>query len=239
MRRFFWKDIKTDNVIKGEEAGHISRVLRMRANDRILVFDGSGKDYLCEITNCGKNEVEVEIIEEFKNDKKLDFSLTLYQSVIKKDNMELALQKAVEIGADSFCAFISERTVKRPDDIKKITDKYERTAKEAAKQCGRALIPKIGFLNSIKELEQRVKKHELCLIAYENEDGLSIKNALKDTKAKDIAIIIGPEGGFEKEEVELLKNAGAVSCGLGKLILRAETAAIATMAMIVYEKMEI
>lgn len=238
MRRFFFKHIRKPTVcIRGEEARHILKVLRMAEGDRFILFDGSGIDYPCEIKSTGPDYLEARVGDGILSEKGPDVRITLYQSMLKRDNMDLVLQKATELGISSFVPVIAARCVKRPDDPGKVFSKFEKTATEAAKQCGRSRIPQIGEMTELKKLPDCIKKHELVLLAYENGD-ITIKNRLQNGRSADIGVIIGPEGGFEPAEVQLLTEAGALACSLGNLILRAETAAIAAVSMVLYEKME-
>jgi 16S rRNA (uracil1498-N3)-methyltransferase len=238
MRRFYIQTIVKPQVhIQGGEARHMLRVLRMKEGDSFILFDGSGTDYPCRIERAGGDELIASVGEGIRSDREPAVCITLYQAVLKKDNMDLVLQKGTELGIAGFVPLLSARCVKRPDDPGKMAVHLEKTAREAAKQCGRSQMPDIGKLIELNELKEHIKKHELMLLAYENEE-VPLKAKLAGRDFSDIGIIIGPEGGFEPEEVKALADAGAAVCGLGKLTLRAETAAIAAVAMILYEKTE-
>ena len=239
MRRFFSEKIEKPTVcIRGQEARHMLRVLRMEAGDRFVLFDGSGYDYPCEIESVGADYLVALVGDAALSDRELAVRITLYQAMLKRDNMDFILQKATELGIAEFVPVITARCVKRPEDAGKLTEKFERTAKEAAKQCGRSKMPVIGELTDIKKLKDIIIKHETVLLAYENAK-IPIKKRLQTGLSRDIGLIIGPEGGFEPEEAQVLTDAGAIDCSLGKLILRAETAALAAVSMVLYEKMEI
>lgn len=241
MRRFFKQDIAGDTVrITGQEAKHISRVLRMQEGDMLILFDGSGTDCLCRIAGIGADYVEAAVEERKESDKELPVRITLYQAVIKSDHLDYAVQKCTEAGVFAFVPFLSGRCVKRPDEksAKKLVERENRIAMEAAKQCGRARIPQVEDVVSLDEAVKRLAaKPGLKLVAYENERKTTIKELLQKNAEKEIHLFIGPEGGFSEEEIGLLEGAGVRPCSLGKLILRAETAGVAAAAMIQYETM--
>lgn len=237
MRRFFVNDITDTAVVTNEEARHMCKVLRLKKGDEVVLFNGSGYDYISVIKNISDKQVELEVKQKTENTKKLPFSLTLYQSFIKKDNMDFVLQKATELGIDRFVCFNSSRTVKIPGNKDKVLERYNKIAVEAAKQCGRATVPIVEFAENSKDVSQRIGNHDIFLFAYEKES-VNIKKCLAQKDFNDIAVVIGPEGGFEEDEARMFIEGGAVSCSLGNLILRAETAGIAACSMIIYDKME-
>jgi 16S rRNA (uracil1498-N3)-methyltransferase len=209
----------------------------MKEGDAFILFDGSGTDYPCRVESIADGELIAAVGQGIPGGREPAASITLYLAMLKKDKMDWALQKATELGVARFVPILTARCVRRPDDKQKLAARFEKTAKEAAKQSGRSSIPEIGELTDIFDLEKQIKKHGAMLFAYEKED-VSIKKRLAGRREGDIGIIIGPEGGFEPTEAAALEKAGATPCGLGKLILRAETAAVAAVSMILYEKME-
>lgn len=241
MRRFYWPDISGKHItIKGQEAKHISRVLRMQQGDMLILFDGSGTDYSCVITEMDEDGVMVRVGEKKKSNKELPVQITLYQAVIKSDHLDYAVQKCTEAGVHAFVPFLSERCVKRPDakSAGKLVERENRIALEAAKQCGRSFVPTVGNLVMFKKAVEDIRqKSGFKLVAYENEERTTIKKVLENQVVNEISLFIGPEGGFTEEEIHMLGEAGVVSCSLGKLILRAETAGLAAAAMIGYEYM--
>lgn len=241
MRRFYWPDISGEYItITGQEAKHISRVLRMQQGDMLILFDGSGVDYFCTVTETGEDGVMVRQEGKKESDKELPVQITLYQAVIKSDHLDYAIQKCTEAGVHAFVPFLSERCVKRPDtkSAGKLVVRENRIALEAAKQCGRSYVPAVGNIATFKEAVEDIKqKNGLKLVAYESEKHMTIKKALGNQRANEISLFIGPEGGFAEGEIRMLGEAGAISCSLGNLILRAETAGLAAAAMIGYEYM--
>lgn len=238
MRRFFIEAVSRPRVhIRGEEARHMQKVLRMKEGDSFILFDGSGTDYPCVIETTGPEGITAGVGEGKASGLEPAVRVTLYQAMLKKDNMDMVLQKGTELGIAGFVPLLTARCVKRPDDKEKLSARLQKTAREALKQCGRSKMPAIGALLELKALKEHIKKHEIMLLAYENEES-TVKGKIYGRGYSDIGIIIGPEGGFEAEEARVLADAGAIVCGLGKLTLRAETAAIAAVSMILYEKME-
>ena len=241
MRRFYWPDITGKHItVTGQEAKHISRVLRMQEGDMLILFDGSGIDYYCTLTGNDADSISVAVVEKKESGKELPVQITLCQAVIKSDHLDYAIQKCTEAGVRAFVPFLSERCVKRPDakSAGKLVERESRIAMEAAKQCGRSYVPKVGDIVTLeKAAEELQNKNGLNLVAYESEEHRTIKEALREQRCREIFLFVGPEGGFTREEVRLLEEAGAVSCSLGELIFRSETAGLAAAAMIAYEYM--
>ncbi len=234
MRRFFAENISVGETrLCGQEAAHISRVLRMKQGDCVTLFDGSGTDYAARIVAADAESVLLEVSggEYSQNEPAVD--ITLCQAIIKHDHFEYAIQKCTEIGVKRFVPFVSERCVKQPKSPERFLERARRVALEAAKQCGRSLVPAVGDIVDIAELSNYIEG-KYTLLAYEGEKQRSIKRELQ-TAPSEITVIIGPEGGFSAEEAELLTRAGARSVSLGRLILRAETAGMAAAAMTMYE----
>lgn len=241
MRRFYSEKQITegDFKISGEEAKHISRVLRMQAGDMLVLFDGSGYDFLAKIVDISPEEVTVEVSNKQYSTQEPQVAVTLYQAVIKSDHMDYVTQKCTELGVSEVVPYLSARCVKRPDKkaAEKLRERQQRIAKEAAKQCGRSCIPVVRELTTISLIAKEIRE-SFTLLAYEDEKKKNIKQCLQEGISQKISVIIGPEGGFEPDEVAILKESGACVCTLGNLILRSETAGAAALAMIGYELME-
>lgn len=230
MRRFFASEEREGMlVLSGDEAGHVSRVLRGRVGDKILVML-EGEECECEIAQIAGGEVLARALQrrECAGDPKK--RITLYIACIKPDKLELVVQKAVELGADTVSFFAAKRSVRVPDEKSsvKLLGRCERIAFEAMKQCGRSRRLNLGGVLKFDEMAKAAAEHELALLAYEESES-SLENAMRE--AEDIAIIIGPEGGFDAAEAETLRSAGAEEVSLGRRILRAETAAIALLSI--------
>lgn len=235
MDRFFIKpeEIK-DNVasIQGEDVGHILRVLRLHAGDCICLCDGQGYDYTARISGVDKQTVYADIMERRMCETEPRHRVTLYQSLPKAGKMEVIIQKCVELGIFAIQPVYSARCVAQPDSFEKKLKRYQRVAYEAAKQSRRGIVPAVL---PVTELAACAFPHELVLFAYEEERVYTLKQALRGTHACDIALIIGPEGGFAPEEALLLQQKGVRALSLGKRILRTETAGMAMLAMVMYE----
>ena len=216
--------------IKDENFNHIKNVLRMKIDDELIVSNKEkGNSFLCKISEIGDNKIVCNIIEERESTEPV-VEVSLFQGIPKSDKMELIIQKNVEIGINKIYP------VEMKFCIGKIKDNKKTIAEAAAKQSKRNIIPTIENPISFKEMAEILKEYDLALIAYENEEKTNIKKVLQQNpNAKKIAIIIGPEGGISKEEVDNLVSNGANEVSLGKRILRTETASISMLSMIMYQ----
>ena len=233
MARFYTdnSDIGEDKlIITGDEAKHMKNVLRMQPGDTFTAFDGSGTDFDCRITALGVT-VEAQILSRYQNAKEPQVSVTLYQAYPKSAKMEEIIQKAVELGARAIVPFISARCVKKPEGASRL----RRVALSAVKQCGRSIIPEVSDILHFDEAVKRMAVHGKLIVCWEEEQQTSLKEALQGGET-DIGVVIGSEGGFEAVEVEKMRQSGGVSVTLGPRILRTETAGIAVLAAVFYEK---
>ena len=235
MRRFFCDNITTDSAtITGDDAHHISRVLRMKAGDALSLCDGAGQEYDAVITSVSPETVSCSVSNPHASEAESPIRVTLFQCLPKTGKMELIVQKCTELGVFSVVPVHSARCVVVPGkDYDKKRERYNRVALEAAKQSRRAMIPQVLPLTALKKID--VKSFDLFLVAYEDESTVSLKQALRAASAQTIALLIGPEGGLEEGEIAQLVQAGAVSVSLGKRILRTETAGMAMLAQTLYE----
>jgi 16S rRNA (uracil1498-N3)-methyltransferase len=236
MRRFFCDNITTTTAtITGDDAHHISRVLRMKAGDALSLCDGAGNEYDAVITSVSPEAVVCQINEQHTSEAESPVKVTLFQCLPKTGKMELIVQKCTELGVFAVVPVFSARCVVQPGkDYDKKRERYNRVALEAAKQSRRAMVPQVLPLIELKKID--VKSFDLFLIAYEDENTVSLKQALRAASApQTIALLIGPEGGLEESEVSQLVAAGAKSVSLGKRILRTETAGMAMLAQTLYE----
>ena len=225
--RFFTENIdEREAILTGDEPRHAVQVLRMRAGDLAVLCDGKGTDYLARLESADKYTCRFSVLEKSPNAAEPNIYLRLFQAMPKGDKMEFIVQKAVECGASEIIPFFSKRCVSRPDvkAIAKKTDRYRRIALEAAKQCGRGIIPKVGEAVEFSALTE--------LISGENTGAeLPLKAAVSDFK-HNVDIIIGSEGGFEPSEADYLTERGLAAVSLGKRILRCETAPIAAISIL-------
>ena len=234
MPKFFADKSAFDSenaVITGENVSHISRVLRMREGDALTLCDGCGTDFECEIESISKNEIICKILSFEKNTSESEIPVTLFQSMPKGAKMDFIIQKCVELGIYSVVPFISARTVAKGEK----SARFRKIAEEAAKQSGRGIVPYVSDTADFDEAVKKLCECDLAIICYEEEKEKTLKSVLKSVKPRSIGIMIGPEGGFEADEVLKAVNSGAVSVTLGRRILRTETAGMAVLADIVYE----
>ena len=224
--------------IFSDEAKHILNVMRMEIGDTLTICDGQSNDYLCRICETGKNCLKAKIEETTKSESEPKTKITLYQGLPKSDKMELIIQKCVEIGVCRIVPVITERAVvkieKGAKEDKK-TERWQKIAESAAKQSGRGIIPAVERPMKFKDAIEEAVKNGEAIIPYENEKDRGLKEFVKNSKADNIGIFIGPEGGFDTKEIEFAVENGVMSVTLGKRILRTETAGIVTSAIVLYE----
>jgi 16S rRNA (uracil1498-N3)-methyltransferase len=235
------KDIEKINDkfirITGDEIKHL-HALRKNVNDEIIINNSKYR-----INNINKKDIELEYLEDVSIIGVPNIKVSLYQSFVKNDKMDYIIQKSVELGCSSIIPFFSKNSVVKLDtkDRIKRKEKFDKISIEATKQCGRSDIVKVSDILDFKDLDNLLIDHDICILAYENEKGhlkQVINNIKENTKndIKDIAIIIGPEGGFDKTEVEELKKLNNLyTVSLGQRILRAETASLNLLSIIMYE----
>lgn len=221
-------------TLSGDEAQHCSRVMRKQPGDTIEIFDGAGRVAICEITHVSKSEVQAKIISESRVEP-FQTAIHLLPALIKAEPFEWLLEKAVELGAASIQPVITERTVIHLDatQIEKKLAKWRRHMIESAKQCHTPFVPElkapVAFVAGLK-LDADFK-----LIPALSEQTRTLKQVLPSAKPTNVAVLIGPEGDFTPEEESQGFASGFVPITLGPLVLRAETAAIATLAILGHE----
>ncbi len=231
MRRFKIDGVKNGEAfLRGQEARHALKVLRLKKGDEIIVFDGEGKEYLAVIDAASPTSVRVKIVEETNVNRDSHLRSTLFMGMTNKlQKFELALQKATELGVTEVVPVVCNRS-SNAQLIKNWEGKLRRwreIAVNAAKQCGRNILPEIREPVRLPEIETDA---DLSFVLWEK-GGKSLKD-YQSYSANSVSFLVGPEGGLEREEIELLKEKGFKAIYLGKRILRAETAAIAGMALI-------
>lgn len=241
MHKFFVmpKDIRDERAyITGDDVKHIYKVLRLKSEDEVLINNCLGKEYLGRISVVNKNEVIVDLIENIERSNESNLSITLYQGLPKSAKMDYIVQKGTEIGINEITPVVTERVVVKSElnEFKK-TDRWRRIALEACKQCKRTIIPEINEPMEFINLLSQLKKYDIVVVPYENEDGFGIKRMCRnlDSEVRSAAIVIGPEGGFEEKEIDELKQLGAYILTLGPRILRTETAGIVAASILQYE----
>lgn len=241
MQHFF---VTTDRVkkpciyIEGSDVNHMKNVLRMKIGEQLSVSDGDNHKYLCRIDGYEEGRAVLEILEEKTTDTELASKIYLFQGLPKGDKMEMIIQKAVELGVYRVVPVAMKRCVVRLDAKKaeKKVVRWNEIAKGAAKQSGRGKIPGVGRVTGLEEAIVQAKELDVLLIPYELAEGMErtrqIVGAIKP--GQSVGIFIGPEGGFEKEEVAAVILAGAKEITLGRRILRTETAGLAVLSVLMY-----
>lgn len=249
MQRYFVEKEQFENEkvrILGEDARHISRVMRGRAGDQIIVCDGALRVVLAELEVVEQSEVVAVVLEEIAEKNEARFRVSIAQSLPKGDKLETVIQKCTEIGADAFVPFLSERTVVQYDAKKeeKRLQRWSKIAKEAAEQSHRSRIPEVKQPLTYKQLLKTFGDYDLVLFCYEKENGLQLRDAVRpfaesrQESEANVLLVVGPEGGFAEREADEAEAAGAKITGLGKRILRAETAGMTALSCILYESGE-
>ena len=241
MHHFFVtpQQISGDKIrIEGGDVNHMKNVLRMKLHEKTEISDGESRTYLCEVEAYEEDVAVLHILEEMEADTEPASKLYLFQGLPKSDKMELIVQKAVELGVYQVIPVAMKRSVVRLDD-KKAAKKVERwgeIARSAAKQSGRGIVPKVGGILKYDEALMLSKELDVVMIPYELAEGMEqTKQIMESVKpGQSVGIFIGPEGGFEKEEVEQAKEAGASEITLGKRILRTETAGLTALSILMY-----
>ena len=243
MHRFFvdMPDAPADEIVLGgENAAHMERVLRMRAGERFAACDGRGTDYICQLTRFADKHAYGEIVATEANLAEPPAPVVLFQGLPKADKMELIIQKAVELGATKIVPVAMERSVVRLSGKEAAkAARWQKIAEAAAKQSGRGVIPEVALPVTLAQSMTKAKELGCCAAAYENERTQSLKEFLTANaqvgQNQGFGVYIGPEGGFEPSEIEMLAEAGVAAVSLGRRILRTETAGLAALAAVGFE----
>ena len=239
MPRFFLSASPNDGFfeITGDDARHISFSLRMRCGEHLVVCDGEGTDYECVIQTIDGQTVKAEVLEKRPTVTESPVKIRLYQSVPKGDKFDYIVQKAVELGVSEIVPVYSSRCIVKPDakSEEKRLARLSKIAEEAAKQCGRGIIPKV--LPHMRYADAVSAAFGSTFLCYEDEKSYSLKEYLHDFAEKGektLGFFVGPEGGYAKEEVLLASERGIPSAKLGNRILRSETASGFVLSCIAY-----
>ena len=241
MRRFFLEknNIREDKAtIRGSEARHIGRVLRLGVGDTLYLLDEDGCEYQAIIIAKSSKAVEVELLR--KNPPRDDSQITviLGQALPKAQKMDYIVQKATELGVSTIIPFFSKRTVPSLDGerLKKRLGRWQKIALEATKQCGRLVVSRIEDIVPFEEVVKRYSDNSLKIILWEDEKNIKLKEVLRRNQPpQNVIFLIGPEGGFTDDEVDIAREAGFQSVSLGRYILRTETAGLCLLGILQYE----
>jgi len=238
MHRFFIPQLYNEEMsITGVDAKHIGRVLRMQPGDKLQIVSDDGVSALAEVTAISETTVTVRCLEVLAESHEPAVKITLAQGLAKGEKMDFIIQKAVELGAYSIVPVAMEHSVVRLDGAKadKKVERWQKIAEAAAKQSKRDIIPQVQAVQSISQMLAN-NNCKTKIIAYECEDRMSLKTALREAgQLDDLLLIIGPEGGISEGELGKAREAGAIPVSLGRRILRAETAGLVAMSAIFYE----
>ena len=234
-------------TLTGDDAHHISRSLRMAAGEEITVCDGNGTDYRCRLRDFLADRVVAEVIAQEATAAEPPYRVTVWQALPKGEKLDSIIQKSVECGAECVALFESERCIVRmkEGDREKKGERRQRIALEAAKQCGRGMIPRVESPVPFAKALEQASQADLPLFCYEGDGTEPLPAVLKrfqgsrNGKAPEekptVSIMIGSEGGFSKAEAQEAARRGMIPVGLGKRILRTETAASFVLACLAYE----
>ncbi|MBQ1312224.1 MAG: 16S rRNA (uracil(1498)-N(3))-methyltransferase [Blautia sp.] len=244
MQRFFIEPWQLDEPqhlihIKGEDVNHIKNVLRMKAGEELWVSDGEKKEYHCRIEELLPDEVLLRILYAQGPEYELKSRIYLFQGLPKADKMELIIQKAVELGAFAIVPVSTRRCVVKLDEQKarKKAERWQEIARSAAKQSKRLQIPQVFPVRTWKEALELAEDLDVVLIPYELYHGMQkTRETLSAIRpGQSIGVLIGPEGGFEEEEVQQALERGALPVSLGRRILRTETAGMTMLSVLMMQ----
>lgn len=238
MYHFFVEEeqVNGENAyIKGSDVNHIVNVLRMKVGEELLISVKGDWDYLCKIENTSSDRVDLKVLESMEQ-RELPVKITLLQGIPKSDKLEMIIQKAIELGVSEIIPVKTKRVVVKIDEKKAEAkvNRWNAIAESAAKQSKRSIVPKVLKPQTVENALETVKDYGVKLLPYENAQGIKkTRNILESLDTKNnIAVFIGPEGGFEEDEVKKATDFGFEVITLGKRILRTETAGLALLGNI-------
>lgn len=241
MQHFFVspQQVKEEKIyVEGSDVNHIKNVLRMKLGEKLTVNDGEGWQYLCEVESYEADMAVLHIVEKSKAETELSSRIYLFQGLPKQDKMELIVQKAVELGAYQVIPVSTKRAVVKLDAKKagKKVERWQQIAVSAAKQAGRGIVPTVGEVCTYAQALKMAEELDVVLIPYELAEGIEeTKKIIAGIRpGQSVGVFIGPEGGFEEEEVKLAMEVGAKPVTLGRRILRTETAGLTTLSLLMF-----
>ena len=244
MPKFFIKNnqVKGEYIdITGDDVNHIKNVLRLKIDDCIQVCNSdTGNNYKAQIVSVEKSNIKCSIIEKLNSTVESNVYIHILQGLPKADKMELIIQKCTELGVQEITPVNMERSIVKlnPKDETKKIQRWQKIAEVAAKQSGRDKITQINNIVKFKDIFNVLKDYDAFLVAYEKEKENTLKKELiklKEVSSPKVAVLIGPEGGIDDEEIKVLKMNNTKIITLGKRILRTETAPLAISSIIQYE----
>jgi len=225
-------------VVKGSDAHHIKNVLRLKVGDRIGLFDDTGLNHETRIITLMPKSIEVSVIRSFPSTTESSIQITVAQALLKDRKMDLLIRQLTELGITKWIPFMAKRSVPRPDNRRLVTrtERWQKIAKEAVKQCKRSHPPEISTAVSFEEVLNLGKDSDLKIVFWEEESKPVNQDLLISSvkPAEKIFILLGPEGGFTLKEVETARESGFITAALGPRILRSETATAAACTLLQY-----
>jgi len=241
MSRFFVpkENIKGNLIyVDGREARHILNVMRMKGGDKVLVFDGTGKEYTGFIKEAKQKSLVVEIISVETPVKEKFPQITLAQSIPKKERMDYIVEKSTELGVESIMPIISERSVVDPacDGQQKKIERWKRLTVEASKQCGRADVPEVKGIRKFYDIIYEISDYDLALMAYISRGTTHLRDAISGFTSGKVILFIGPEGDFTPDEVKMAEQSENVKfVTLGERVLKSDTAGLYILSVLNHE----
>lgn len=237
LTRFFVApdQINGDTVrFSGDDAHHMFIVLKMRIGQTCIALDDTGRSLLVELDEIGRSDAAGHIVRIDHPQTEARVKITVAQALPKTlDKLEWVLEHGAEIGVHQFVIFSCERARENADRFRRKLDRWKEIVKTAAEQSERTRLPQVTGIPAFTELLAGAANHETALMAYEREERVTLRQALSPS-ARDVLIIVGPEGGFTDEEVVLARQAGVGTVSLGPRILRTETAALVMASQCLY-----
>ncbi len=236
MAWFFTPEILGDKYeITGEDAKHISKSLRMKVGEALTLCTLDGKRHECKIDSFTSDSVIVNILSSTVCEQEPSVKITLFMALTKGDKMDDIVQKSVELGVYEIVPVLTSRCISRPDEkqMKKKVNRWQKIADGAASQSRRGIIPQVKDVLTLKEASKLCKDFDCSIVFYEC-GGEKLKDIVNE-EIKTLSMFVGPEGGFEENEIELLKENGVTPTTLGKRILRAQTAPLAGITAVMYQ----
>lgn len=236
LQRYF---INSKQIIKhlisitNSDVHHIRNVMRMKIGDKVIACDENENVYLTKIIAISKEEVLLEIIEKINYESELPVAVTIAHGFVRREKFEEVIRRLAELGCNEYQPVMMMRSIAKVVSDK--SERHQKIIKEACEQAQRNRLMKINPVINFKQLIARKHEFSLCLYADLNDKCLSIKEALKNFNGQKILIVIGPEGGFSKEETLLLDEEGFIPITLGKRVLRTETAPLYVMSVLGHE----
>jgi len=238
MNRYYlpageWKDDALE--LTGDEAKHCTRVMRAREGDEIEIFDGAGSSAVCKIEAVSRDLVHCQILSQ-ESHPRCEHPITLCQAIPKGGNMELIVQKSVELGVSAIQPMITAHTVARPESLGKKQAKWQRIALEACKQCGQNYLPDVREPITFTKWIAQNESYGTSLIAALDEKSVHLKDLLDTAPIEEnIALLVGPEGDFSPEEYQAAYDASFQPISFGDIVMRVETASIYGLSILQHE----